>query len=56
MTKLTLEIHYPKHGKRTYTSESDAWDSSIEDLCEMFCGLLKSAGFQVESVGEVFDE
>ena len=57
-TKLTLEIDYngewdESYAKVKHSTEADSSELSISDLCEIFCGLLKSAGFQVDNVGEV---
>ena len=56
-TKLTLDIDYGEDGlnyrNAKYSTEADSSELTVEELCDMFCGLLKSAGFHVDNVGEV---
>jgi len=61
MTKLTLEIQLPAIGntpgrKLIHTVEQDAWDLSLDDMCEMFTGLLKSAGYHFYCIGIMEEE
>lgn len=60
-TKITLEIHYPAIGgtldeKHVFTSEKDRWDSSLDDMLDMFRGILQNAGFVVGELGEIEEE
>lgn len=45
--KITIEINYPGNSC-IHTYEDKQWDKDLDQMLEIFQGLLKSAGFSFD--------
>ena len=56
-TRLTLESYFPADDDyRRFTVETNKWDSTLEEMADLFQDLLLGFGFHPDPVEKLFDE